>query len=457
MSGNSFRVESRDLKINLSENATPINKLMEPRTWSRKMICLVMSITTLIILIPLIFTVIIPSIILDSCDQADITVSKATFIYPSDTTFQTAIDLKFSSGVSIASNIQLNSFKVNWNGIGGGKLMKLKHINDLEVITSKQTMHATVQVNNLTALTDFASSIMKLEQFELQMKGDAIVTVIVPTDVTLKKTSVLYGFSNWTYPAYIPTLNITNGTKQYLSAISLSELYSTANVEIIFGQNVYYKLKVWNDVLVGVGKFSNFTLFTGNFSDISTIELSYSTPEEYNGLMYLIGNYMSRVDTPVVVNELYLETPVQWLAPALADIQIHAVIPGINSELIVYTDMYVSVRNPLKVPFTLTLFNPLPVPVTVDALDAEIFYQGVMIATVDATGLQVVIPPGGQVTTQEIIAQVDPRETSTVLDLLSAGYGLIDCVSITTLYVVEFKSVVNYFQNNISAYVHARN
>jgi hypothetical protein len=455
---NPYRAESKDLKINLFEEPVPsTNKLTEPSTWSRKMILFMICLVSFVILIPLTFTVIIPSFIRDSCEESEITVSKATFIHPSDTTFQTSIDLKFSTGVSISSKVALDSLKVTWDEIGGGSVMKLKQINNLEVITSKQTLDATVHVTNLTALTDFASSIMISETFELKMKGDAVVTVIVPTDVTLKKSSQLYGFSNWTSPARIPTLNITDGTTDYLAAMSLSELYSTSNVEIIFGQNVYYKLKVGNDVLVGIGKFSNFTLFTGNFSDISTIQLSYSTPEEYNGLMYLIGNYMSRVDTPVVVNEMYLERPVQWLLPALADIEIHAVLPGLTSNLIVYTDMYVSVRNPLKVPFTLTLFNPLPVTVTVDALDADIYYQGVLIATVDATNLQVVIPPGGQVTTQEIESQVDPRETSTVLDLLSAGYGLIDCVSITTLYIVEFKAVVNYFQNNISAYVHSRN
>ncbi len=57
-------------------------------------------------------------------------------------------------------------------------------------------------------------------------------------------------------------------------------------------------------------------------------------------------------------------------------------------------------------------------------------------------------------TSQEIPSQVDPKQTQTVLDLLAAGYGLIDCYSKTTLYIVEFPAVVDYFQLNISAYVH---
>lgn len=286
------------------------------------------------------------------------------------------------------------------------------------------------------------------------MNGDATVTVIVPADVTLKKKSRLFGFSNWTNGATIPVLNITNGTTQFLQTIAVSNLYSSSNLEIIFGQNVYYKLKVYDNVFVGLGKFSNFTLFTGNFTDISTVNLYYTNPTEYNGLMYLIGNYMSRIDTPVVVNEMYLKNTVEWLKPALNSIEIHAILPGLTTELILYIDMYVSVKNPLKVPFTLTLYNPLVVPVVLDTMNADIYYQGLKIATVAASNLKIHVPALGNVTSQEIQSQVDPRYTSIVLDLLNAQYGLIDCYSVITIYIVEFEATVNYFQNNISAYVH---
>jgi hypothetical protein len=423
-------------------------------TWSTKMIILMVSLALFFILIPLVFTIVIPSFIVDSCEKADISIQKATFINPSDSTFRTSIDLKFSSGVSISSQVDIHDMKVSWNDLGGGRVLKLNHINQLAVTTSSQTMHAMVQVSNLTALTDFASSIMISDKFQLDMKGDATVTVIVPADVTLDKSSQLLGFGNWSTDATIPTLNITNGTSEYLTAISVADLTSTSNLEIIFGQNVYYKLKVHGDVFVGLGTFTNFTLFTGNFSDMSTINLYYTNPKEYDGLMYLIGNYMSRVDTPVVVNDLYLENTVKWLQPALSSIQIHAVIPGLSTNLVMYADMYVSVKNPLKVPFTLTLFNPLIVPVLFDTMDADIYYEGRVIAVVQATNLQVLVPPGSQVTTQEIESQVDPRETSTVLALLDAGYGLIDCYAVITIYIVEFKATVNYFQTNISAYIH---
>jgi hypothetical protein len=428
--------------------------LVHPATWSTKMIILIVSATFFVILIPLVFTVVIPSFIVSSVENSEIKVQKATFINPSDSTFHTSIDLKFSSGVSISSQVDIHDMKVSWDELGGGRVMNLKHINKLSVTTSSQTMNALVQVSNITALTDFAASIMMSDKFNLNMKGDATVTVIVPTAVTLDKESELLGFGNWSTDATIPTLNITNGTSQYLQATSVADLTSSSNLEILFGQNVYYKLKVLGNVFVGLGTFTNFTLFTGNFSDISTIKLYYTNPEEYAGLMYLIGNYMSRVDTPVVVNDLYLGNTVRWLQPALSSIQIHAVIPGLSTNLVVYADMYVSVKNPLKVPFTLTLFNPLIVPVLFDAMDADIYYQGRVIAVVHATNLQVLVPPGSQVTTQDIQSQVDPRETDTVISLLNAGYGLIDCYSVIKIFIVEFEATVDYFQTNISAYIH---
>lgn len=143
--------------INNSNNSFNFKQL------TLKWIIIISIIIITVIMIPIIFTVIIPSVIISSCEEADITINKATFIYPSDTIFSTSINLKFSTGISMSSNVDIHKMKVSWREIGGGNVMKLTHVNDLEVTTSSQTMKASVTVTNLTALTNFATSIMTLD------------------------------------------------------------------------------------------------------------------------------------------------------------------------------------------------------------------------------------------------------------------------------------------------------
>jgi len=448
-----------DVEIHMDESYEPLishdsEVLEKPRTRKLSFYFLI-SAVVLAVILPVSFLVILPAVVRNECEHTDISIVTTTLTNPTNEAFESDVVMKFSKNAILPSTSHIQEAQISWDGSGGGHLVRLKHSSTIHVTSSPHHLRSHGVVDNVTAFTDFNKYIIEVDSFDWRMKGNAIIHVMgTDVKVHIDKVVPMYGYNNFDVNPVISNVVATAGAPTTLFAIATALLNSESNIVLNFGQNLNFHM-ISNGVPIGIGTIPNCSMLTGNFSVHNNITMSYTNDDEYVELMYVVGNYISGIPTPISLEGFFLDHPVQWLEPALQSMTMASVLPGVDRLLVDRIDMYVSIGNIVNVPFDLHMYNPLELEILVTALYCNVYLEGIHIATVDESVLMLSLPPNEVIITPTFSARVDLKHSGSVVDLLSAGFGLLDldCQIVGT--VDEFSADLHYVQANVSSYIHS--
>jgi hypothetical protein len=380
----------------------------------------------------------------------DITISSIALINPSEDGFQSSVVESFSANCPVSAEVKMNNdVTLSWHHAGGGEVVKLTDSSVIPVSTELANLNSVGLVVNRTAFTNFNSYAISADYVDWQIKGTAVVSAFVDATVSVNKVVRLSGFSGFSVPPVVESLNVTDGSIKEMIASLRATLTSTSDIELHFGQELLFSI-FSNNIYVGYGVIADAKMLRGPFTVLSDTHLTYTSDGEKTQLMDVLSNYSNGIDAAVTMRDFRTLTPVSWIQPALSTISLSAVFPGMKDKFIQSSILY-KPRNPLNgVDFTLDLYNPQHCAIVITGLVAMIFYEDKEIGSLsEPTGLSISIPPLGRVTSPILHADPHPAGVQAYKDLINAGFGYVDVQSVTYLSVVDFASELNLRQDGI--------
>jgi hypothetical protein len=407
------------------------------------------------IMLPVTFLVIIPEYVQNFVDKTDIVIYSVNMIHPSDEGFDSSVQLSFSQNGPIKSTVHMKKIHVSSDDVSSeDSFLYFINSNSLSVSTSRSKLTSTAVITNEVLATEFTTYAVHNQLFQWHLSGTATVTALYPMDVTFDKFVSLAGYNNFSlFDPLLSGLNTTYGDTNTLYLEAFTTLTSQSDINMIFGQDLSFKIKTEDGVNVGVSTIENCAMYSGEHTYKVNIAMSYSNDLEKAAVMGLLSNYMMGIDAPVHIYSFFLARPISWLSPGLAAIEMHSSIPAIHANLLTEIHMSVSLKNLIHVPFTLTMYNAIDSDVTVTGMVGNIYYKGIHVASVDTSDLHVYIPSKASVVTPSITATSDMDQKSTLLDLINNKGGLVDVYSTTTVYIDAFRGDFVYNQMQVQLYI----
>lgn len=415
-------------------------------------LCVGTSFVLLAVMLPVMFLVVLPDIIRDECDHTDIMISESQVVNPTNEGFDSVVRLKFSKSSPIPAKIHMHDTIVSWSGEGGGKMIKLTHSGGLNVDTSVQTLSSRASIIDADTLSAFNTFCMTGAAFDWRMSGTSDVHALIDVNVDIDKTVAMHGYENFPIPAVIYDVTVTGGSTTELYSLSLTTVTSTTNIALILGQDLHCILKS-RGIPIGIGTIENAALWTGAFNVTTHTTMSYSTTEQKNELMRLLGEYMMGHSNPITMENFYPTTEVSWLKAGLDSIAMETTLPGVAGALVVEITMYPKIGALVTVPFYLKLYNAIDAQSTLKNMNCEIYWEGTHIASVDETSLNVVLAPKSTTLQGPFSAKSDLKHTSTLIDLINAKFGLLDLYCTLSFDVESFNVATTYNQMQVPAYL----
>lgn len=379
-----------------------------------------------------------------------IVIDSISIISPDETSFTSSVVERFSADCPVSATATMqNDLVLTWQHDGGGDLVKLTGSNSIPVSTSPATLSSTAQVVNSTAFANFNAYAINADWVEWRIQGHATVNAGVKSTVSVDKVVRLRGFSGFSVPPLVHSLNVTGGTSTELVAELEAQLTSSSTIQLLLGKDLIFSV-FSNDVYVGYGMIANASLLSGSFSVVSDTHMTYTSGTERSELMALLSNYSNGFDTNVTLANFRTEPLITWLQPALNSISMAAVFPGMADRFIQSSILYAP-RNPLKgVDFTIDLYNPQHCDVTITGMVALIFYEDTEIGSVtQASGMTINIPAGGRITSPMLHADPHAAGVKAYSDLVNAGFGYVDIISLTYLSIESFNTELDLRQDAI--------
>lgn len=406
------------------------------------------------VMLPVTFLVIIPNVVQGIVDDTDMTVDQVFMLDPTNGTFTSSVHMTFSKAPPMHATMRLDKVSVSCDEISQYDYLQFSHSNTLTVDTDPVVLTSTATVTDEAGLEAFTKHAMESTSFTWHLKGSSTVNAIIPVETHVDKLIELTGFSDFTTAnPNVTTLSVTGGTATSLFLQTKTFLNIESNIVMGFGQDMHMVLKS-DGVVLGVATIPDCVMKRGNTEYPVSIEMSPSSDEERDTLNSVFGNYVSGVNTAVTLEGFFLDTPVEWLSPALSTIRMEAALPSISDLLITRIDMGpINLRHLVNVPFTLDLYDAIDVDITVTGMKARIFYENEHIADVDESGLSIHVPANSGAKSTELSARSDFKHAGVITDLLQAGEGLLDVESTVIILVQEFEVILPYNQKQVPAYI----
>eukprot|EP01040_Poterioochromonas_malhamensis_P014414 gene14414-15952_t len=405
-----------------------------------------------VIIIILLFTVIIPAIMQSVVDQSDITLESTEISNVQANSFTSTTVVQFSnvngpSGVKI----KLTSTNIEWNHGNFGTMVKLGHSNTLNVKNNVDTtMTADATVTNSAAFADFNTYLMHNEQGVWGLSGKADVTFLITAAVNINNKQLIFqGWNNFSVPPVVRQTNLTNGTTEILYSQALVSMTSLSNVLLSLNQNLYYRFEYEGEVL-GVGHIPDYVMRPGTVDMMSYIEFSPTNATAQDALMKLLSRYARGIDTNVTLSHFYTIPDIAWLAPALSSISMETTLPAVNQTMTMVKG--ITIYNqliPINLPFTLTLYNPQSITVTITSIVGNLTIGDTKIADVNQPNISppIVIEPYSTVTSQQL--QSESYINSASLKLILDGSGVGNINDMIGVKFGSFPTTFLYIQENV--------
>ena len=362
-------------------------------------------------------------------NQSNLTVVSSEISEITNTSFLSTTVTSFSNIQGPAVKMQLSSVDVTWSLQNENTMLKLSKSNTVTVEdNSKSSLVSTATIKDMETFTDFNEYLMHHESTVWSFSGSAYVTYLIKTKVNLDKSMSLTGFSNFTISPVVEGVNLTDGTPQILYAQAKVSITSLSDIILTMHQDLYFSVK-YREQVIGSGHIPDFVLNSGVTVQDADLQFTFTNEDEQAALMSLLSYYSSGIGVNATMINFYTYPPITWLAPALDSVVMEAYIPGMSDPLIVSVNIYKG-TNLYALPFTLTLYNPQPIPVTITSLVGNVTYHDTLIANVNLKTINppIFIPPYTVVTTPKYTSKSYVNSASS--SLLASGGGLGNVYSI---------------------------
>lgn len=384
-------------------------------------------------------------------DQTDIVVVSSEISSITNESFASTTVTQFSdidgpSGVTF----QMKSVKVSWN-LGGGTMIKLGESNLLTVENKKHsTMKAKANVVDANELAGFNDYMMHHSSGSWNLDGTAEVDWFMKTKVKINKKFTLKGFNDFPIPPIVSETNLTEGTATDLYTQAHVEFTSTSNVQLTLNQPIYFQLQ-FNGEIIGKGYIPDYVLVPGKSSLLSYMTFSYQNEAQQKELMNLLSAYACGIDVDVVMKNFYISPSITWLSPALQSMEMTAPLPAATSPMIQQCTIYTNTTDFSKLPFSMTLYNPQGITVTLTSLKGNFTYENELIADVNLENLSppIVIPPYSVITTPKLLPS-HSYINNAAIDLFLSGGGYGETQNIIGGFFGDFPIEIFYQQSNVS-------
>lgn len=348
---------------------------------------------------------------------------------------------------------QLHTADISWDQESSTTMISLSKSNTLTVRNDHDgTMNTQATVDDSEAFANFNEYLMHAESATWKLSGTAYVTYIVKAKVNLDKTLVLQGYNNFSIPPIIQSTNLTNGTHTTLYAVTSVTVTSQSNVQFNLGQNMYYHIYYLGEQ-IGIGYIPNYSIYPGATTQDTNLEFFYTTSSQQSALMQMLSYYTCGINTNFTLQNFYMDPPITWLTPALNSITMESTLPASTDPIVLKITIYSKGNNPTKLPFSLTLYNPQGVPITVYSLVGNVTYENTLIATVNLPNISppIIIQPYSNTTSQQLPSKSYINSAS--VQLLAAGQGLGNVYNYLGANFSSFPTLFYYYQYNVTLIV----
>lgn len=366
-----------------------------------------------------------------------------------NTSFTTATTVQFTGVDGPAVKFQLHTADVSWDQESSTTMVTLSDSNTLTVRNDHEsTMTSQATVDNSEAFADFNTYLMHADSGTWKLSGTAYVTYIVKAKVNLDKSLVFNGYNNFSVPPVVQSTNLTNGTLTTLYSVASVTVTSQSNVQFNLAQDMYYRL-FFGGQQVGIGYIPKYSIYPGAVTQTSYIQFSYNTAAQQAALMQMLSYYTCGLNSNLTLQNFYIDPPITWMTSALDSISMDSSLPGTEDKLIIQITIY-NKGNPTKLPFSLQLYNPQAIPVTMYSLVSNVTYKNTVIAKVNIPSIDppIVIPPYQNVTSQQLPSTSYVNSASA--QLLAAGGGIGATFNYIGANFSEFPTKFYYYQYNVT-------
>lgn len=405
-----------------------------------------------LILLLVTFFAIIPAIMQDITDDEQLSMSTTTIFNPAEDSFEVISTISFSDKPMLPATAKMHNTDLSWEGV---HLAVMTHNNKLNVDTPPQSLHSSVVITDVSAMSDFNIFLMDIQSFDWHIHGHAdAIALNDKVDVLVEKDITMRGFDNFPVDPVIQSVSVYAGSSEVLYSLSTTLLFSPSNIALSFGQDLIFDLKS-NDIKVGVGTISMASFQTGEFAVNTSIAMSFGSPAETAEVNKVCGRFICQLPTVVTMENFRLAQPIAWLTPALSSLRFESVLPPVQEWVIDSLDMFVYPLDVLNVLWGGHFFNPLDVVLTLYSMKCDILFENEVIAQVDEPDIEIIIPPRTHIVSEnDMRARTVLAHTKQVLDLLAAGGGLLDLDCQIHNSMGDFMVDLQYVQGQVPSQVH---
>ena len=402
---------------------------------------------------------IIPSYTKHVVGESEITIVEANIINPTDTSFTSIVTQKFDQSSPVHTTINFEYIDISWDEAGGGKMVQLEDLPEITVSKDPTEMSGTANVQNITALTNFNHFAINNEETQWHIHGHAEVTVagFIKTGVTIDKLATMHGFNNFPIPPIIKTVDTIDGTVDLLHNHIVATITSESNIGLHFGEDLHFGL-FSEDIKIGSGMIAEAAFEIGEFTVDIDVFMEARDDTENAQLMKLLGNFSGQVDSPIVLQDFYLNEPVSWLTESLAGLRMDTKVPGVEQQILTSIKLY-NPRTLLQAIYVeLYLYNPTDAVLTITQIHSDVYCnegaadgEYTQISTLTADGLSEVIQPKEYITTEKLKSakKISIAGVAIFEALVAKGEGTFNIKSQIIFKIGEFEASVDFWQYDI--------
>ncbi|KAJ3153608.1 hypothetical protein HDU89_000650 [Geranomyces variabilis] len=288
-----------------------------------------------------------------------------------------------------------------------------------------------VRITDPAAFGVFSRTMVQQTDFELILVANDITVLVfgvVPIHhVTMRKTLAMKGL-NGLRDIKILSAVATQGTAEYIRLSTTCEMRNPSDLTIAMGD---VALDLFHEDLHRVGSVEMRGLVLQPGLNVIKCSAKYApeTPDQARSGRKLLGRYVTGEASAVRIRgSLAHSTPFVYLAPALASLNVAAVLPGETRKMIRRTQLVIDPFRlaTLQSATRLELSNPMQAPVSILWMKGRVVCRGEVIGHLNedlaAKNAVVVVPPQGTVTTATMGMRLRVSSAA-VAAIMAAGFA----------------------------------
>ncbi|KAI9304283.1 hypothetical protein BJ944DRAFT_153106, partial [Cunninghamella echinulata] len=320
--------------------------------------------------------------------------------------------------------------------VGAGEHGKMAHLSiPTEKATTDKSGLITTQFTNvpftvaddsraifggfLAVLTKGASSSFGLTGSSNALTSTAIGDIQL-NGITFDVKTSMKGFNNFNGKNDIISLDVSGGNKDYAIVTTTVAFTNPSEITITIG-DVNFSAKMKDGSTIGQVFIKNTIIKPG----VNQYNAEFRLAGTAEAIGKLFTSYLTNVQVPLTIFGTKQSTSIEPLVPAMETVQLATTMKGIQANLVANIKVKVSLGDIIakKSKSIVTLRNPLKTPYTLTGLKAKVFFPDkggeFQVGHIDSIPGPCTVPAGGETTCDEWNVAMD-AEIGQLLKLVGA-------------------------------------